>query len=105
MNKNKNITVDVGQVMFKPTLTISSDVLRQFGARNNAIQKNGLLMKLKMEEGESFLTNIKKNFVNALQWLIGLEIFLLIKDPSKVFLQLIILMEHLLQAIQSYLDF
>ena len=26
-----------------------------------------------------------KNFVNSLQWLIGLEIFLLIKDPSKFF--------------------
>ena len=39
-----------------------------------------------MEEGELFLMNIrKKNFVNSLQWLIGLEIFLLVKDPSKVF--------------------
>ena len=27
----------------------------------------------------------EKNFVNALQWLIGLEIFLLVKDPSRVF--------------------
>ena len=38
-----------------------------------------------MEEGELFPMNIKKNFVNSLQWLIGLEIFLLVKDPSKVF--------------------
>ena len=27
----------------------------------------------------------EKNFVNALQWLIGLEIFLLVKDPARVF--------------------
>ena len=39
VNKNKNITVDVVYVMFKPTLTISSDVLRQFGARNNNPKK------------------------------------------------------------------
>ena len=43
VNKNKNITVDVGQVMFKPTLTISSDVLRQFGARNNANPKKWII--------------------------------------------------------------
>ena len=60
VNKNKNITVDVGQVMFKPTLTISSDILRQFGARNNANPKKWLLMRLKMEEEESFHTNIKR---------------------------------------------
>ena len=30
VNRNKNITVDVGEVMFKPTVTISSDILRQF---------------------------------------------------------------------------
>ena len=40
VNKNKNITVDVGQVMFKPTLTISSPSdVEQFGARNNANPK------------------------------------------------------------------
>ena len=27
----------------------------------------------------------EENFVNALQWLIGLEIFLLVKDPARVF--------------------
>ena len=39
INKNKNITVDVGKVMFKPTVTISSDILRQFEARKHAFQK------------------------------------------------------------------
>ena len=39
-----------------------------------------------MEVEELFHTNIKrKTLLNSLQWLIGLEIFLLIKDPSKVF--------------------
>ena len=86
VNKNKNITVDVGQVMFKPTLTISSDVLRQFGARNNANPKKWIINEV--EDGGGGIIPYeykKKNFVNSLQWLIGLEIFLLVKDPSKVF--------------------
>ena len=41
VNSNKNITVDVGQVMFNPTVTISSDILRQFSARKMQIQKMG----------------------------------------------------------------
>ena len=86
VNQNKNITVDVGQVMFKPTLTISSDVLRQFGARNNANPKKWIINEV--EDGGGGIIPYeykKKNFVNSLQWLIGLEIFLLVKDPSKVF--------------------
>ena len=43
VNKNKNITVDVGQVMFKPTVTISSDILRQYSARNNANPKKWIV--------------------------------------------------------------
>ena len=58
VNKNKNITVDVGQVMFKPTLTISSDVLRQFGARNNVIQK-WIINEIEDGGGGTFLMNIK----------------------------------------------
>jgi len=86
VNKNKNITVDVGQVMFKPTLTISSDVLRQFGARNNANPKKWIINEV--EDGGGGIIPYeykKKNFVNSLQWLIGIEIFLLVKDQSKVF--------------------
>ena len=78
VNKNKNITVDVGQVMFKPTLTISSDVLRQFGARKNANPNKWIINEI--EDGGGGIIPYeykKKNFVNALQWMIGLEIFLL----------------------------
>ena len=86
VNKNKNITVDVGQVMFKPTVTISSDILRQFEARNNADPKKWIINELEDGGGGIVPYEYKnKNFVNSLQWLIGLEIFLMIKDPSKVF--------------------
>ncbi|MFL2679912.1 MAG: formylmethanofuran dehydrogenase subunit A [Alphaproteobacteria bacterium] len=86
VNKNKNITVDVGQVMFTPTITISSDILRQHGARNNANPKKWVISEI--EDGGGGIIPYKynrKNFVNALQWLIGLEIFLLVKEPSRVF--------------------
>ncbi len=36
VNAAKNVTIDVGQVMFGQTVTISSDVLRQFSARGQA---------------------------------------------------------------------
>ncbi len=86
VNKNKNITVDVGQVMFKPTVTISSDILRQFEARNNANPKKWIINEVEDGGGGIVPYEYKsKNFVNSLQWLIGLEIFLMIKDPSKVF--------------------
>jgi len=86
VNKNKNITVDVGQVMFKPTVTISSDILRQFEARNNANPKKWIINEVEDGGGGIVPYQYKsKNFVNSLQWLIGLEIFLMIKDPSKVF--------------------
>ena len=36
VNANESVTIDVGQVMFGQTVTISSDVLRQFNARGRA---------------------------------------------------------------------
>ncbi len=87
INKNKNITVDIGQVLFKPTVTISSDILRQFNAKTHANPKKWIISEV--EDGGGGIVPYKykeKNFVNALQWIIGLELFLLIKDPSKVFL-------------------
>jgi formylmethanofuran dehydrogenase subunit A len=39
VNAAKSVTVDIGQVMFGQTVTISCDVLRQFNARNGARPK------------------------------------------------------------------
>ena len=86
VNTNKNITIDVGQVMFYPTVTISSDILRQHSARKNASPKKWVISEVEDGGGGIIPYNYKeKNFVNALQWLIGLEIFLLVKDPARVF--------------------
>jgi formylmethanofuran dehydrogenase subunit A len=86
VNAAKNVTIDVGQVMFGQTVTISSDVLRQFNAREQARPKKWVIF-----EGEGNGAGIvpynyrAHDFHNAIQWASGLELFLLIGDPSRVF--------------------
>ena len=87
VNKNKNITVDVGQVMFHPTVTISSDIWKQNNAKDFANPNKWIISEVETGGGGIVPYEYKKkNFVNALQWVIGLELFLLIKDPWRVFL-------------------
>jgi formylmethanofuran dehydrogenase subunit A len=86
VNRAKNITVDVGQVMFGPTVTISSDVLRQFNARGQAHPNKWLIF-----DGDANGWGIvpyeyrADSFYNAVQWAVGLELFLLLEDPHRVF--------------------
>ncbi len=87
INKNKNISVDIGQVMFKPTITISSDIWKQNQAKSNANPKKWIISEIEDGGGGIVPYEYKnKNFINALQWAIGLELFLLINDPWRVFL-------------------
>jgi formylmethanofuran dehydrogenase subunit A len=86
VNARKNLTVDVGQVMFGQTVTVSCDVLRQFSARAQASPK-----KFTIIDGDSNGAGIvpyryrPSNFYNAVQFAVGLELFLLITDPWRVF--------------------
>ncbi|MEN3383730.1 MAG: formylmethanofuran dehydrogenase subunit [Hyphomicrobiales bacterium] len=86
VNGAKTVTIDVGQVMFGQTVTISSDVLRQFNARDQARPKKWVIFDGDSNGGGIVPYNYRANdFYNALQWAIGLELFLLIDDPSRVF--------------------
>lgn len=86
VNAAKNVTVDVGQVMFGQTVTISSDVLRQFNARNSASPKKWLIHDGDANGGGIVPYDYRPtNFHNAVQWAAGLELFLLITDPWRVF--------------------
>lgn len=88
INKNQNISVDVGQIMFGQTVTASGDNQRQYANHGFSSPNKWVCMDIECDAGCG-LVPFKyrdKNFVNALQWAIGLEIFLLVKDPWRIFL-------------------
>jgi len=86
VNRRPNVTIDVGQVMFGQTVTVSCDVLRQFTARDQAKPRKWVIW-----DGEASGGGIvpykysAKSFHNAVQWAVGLELFLLVDDPWRVF--------------------
>jgi formylmethanofuran dehydrogenase subunit A len=88
INKNKNITVDVGQIMFGQTITASGDNMRQFANHKHANPNKWVCMDIECDAGCGLVPFKYKdqNFVNALQWAIGLETFLLVEDPWRIFL-------------------
>ncbi len=84
INANPNITVDVGQVMFSQTVTISSDVLKQFNSMPGGSPKKGAIFDGDANGGGIVPYAYKiSNYYNAVQWAAGLELFLLIDDPSR----------------------
>ena len=88
INKVENLTVDVGQIMFGQTVTMSGDSMAQHRNHSHAHPKKWMCMDIECDAGCGVVPfkYEDKNFVNALQWAIGLEIFLLTEDPSKIFL-------------------
>lgn len=88
VNGNPNISIDVGQVLFGQTVTVSGDTMRQYAGHAHAHPQKWLIMDLECEAGCGVVPfkYRDQNFVNALQWAIGLELFLLIDDPWRVFL-------------------
>ncbi len=88
INKNKNISVDVGQVLFGQTVTASGDNMRQYANHKHANPNKWVCMDIECDAGCGIVPfkYRDQNFVNALQWAIGLEIFLLTDDPWRVFL-------------------
>jgi formylmethanofuran dehydrogenase subunit A len=72
--------------MFGQTVTISSDVLRQFNARAQASPKKWVIFDGDANGGGIVPYNYRStDFYNAVQWCVGLELFLLIDDPARVF--------------------
>jgi formylmethanofuran dehydrogenase subunit A len=86
VNAAPNVTIDVGQVMFRQTVTISADVLRQFNGSAMASPKKSIIHDGDGNGGGSVPYLYRENdFANAVQWACGLELFLLINDPWQVF--------------------
>lgn len=88
INKNKHITTDVGQILFNQTVTASGDNMMQHLNAKFANPKKSVIMDIECEAGCGVVPfkYRDQNFVNALQWAIGLEIFLSVEDPWRIFL-------------------
>ncbi len=88
VNEHPNVTIDVGQVIFGQTVTISADEAAQFANRVHANPKHWLLADVECQAGCGVvpMRYSDKNYVHSLQWTIGLELLLLIEDPWRVFL-------------------
>lgn len=88
VNRSKHISIDVGQVLFGQTITLSADTMHQFANRKLASPRKQIFQDLECQAGCGLLPFRYKQsqYVHGLQWAIGLELFLRIQDPSRVFL-------------------
>lgn len=88
LNASPGITVDVGQIMFGQTVTASGDTMAQVRNARLASPRKWVAMDIELDAGCGVVPfrYRDRNLVNALQWAIGLELFLLIDDPWRVFL-------------------
>ena len=88
LNKNKHITADVGQVLFGQTVTVSGDSMMQHLNAKHANPKKSVIMDIECDAGCGVVPfkYRDQNYVNALQWAIGLELFLSVDDPWRIFL-------------------
>ncbi len=88
VNANANISIDVGQIMFGQTVTASGDTMRQHAQSGLASPRKWSVGDIECEAGCGVVPfrYREQSFVNALQWVIGLEIFLLVTDPWRVVL-------------------
>jgi formylmethanofuran dehydrogenase subunit A len=85
VNATREVTIDIGQVMFGQTVTISSDVMRQFSARGTAHPKKFVIHDGDGNGGGIVPYRYSPDYYGTVQWAAGLELFLLITDPWRVF--------------------
>jgi formylmethanofuran dehydrogenase subunit A len=87
VNDNLNVTVDVGQIIFGPATTMTSDGPLEFRLHRLTGHK-WLNDDVEAEAGGGVVPMDYRagNVVNSIQWLTGLELFLLIQNPWRVFL-------------------
>ena len=88
VNRLPNISIDVGQILFGQTITASGDTMAQFANHRHAHPKAWNCTDIECDAGCGVVPfrYRDKQFVNALQWTIGLELFLRVADPWRVFL-------------------
>lgn len=85
VNAHPNITVDVGQVMFGETTSMTGDSPLGYYL-SNIYKSKWVSADVEMEAGCGIapIEYKNKSLINSLQWAIGLEWYLLVQDPWRV---------------------
>ena len=88
VNRARNVSIDIGQIMFGKTVTCSGDSMAQHRNVGLASPKKSVLMDIECDAGCGVVPfrYRDQSYVNALQWAIGLELFLLVDDPWRIVL-------------------
>jgi len=86
VNGRSHVTLDMGQVIFTDTTTMTADGPFQFGlyrlTGNKWVNHD---VETETSAGIVPFRYRRKSYVHAIQWSIGLELALLIRDPWKIF--------------------
>jgi len=88
VNRHRNVSIDVGQILFGQTVTASGDTMRQHANAGLAAPRKWVEADIECDAGCGVVPfrYRERSYVNALQWSIGLEIFLRVDDPWRVVL-------------------
>jgi len=87
VNNHSHVTLDMGQVIFTDTTTMTADGPFQYtlyGLTGNKWVNHDV--ETETSSGIVPFRYRRKSYVHAIQWSIGLELALLIKDPWKIFM-------------------
>ncbi len=87
LNTHPEFTCDVGQIVFGPATTMTSDAPMQFRLHQVTGNKWGS-SDVEMESGSGIVPLLYRPQVlaNAVQWAVGLELLLLVNNPWQIFL-------------------
>lgn len=87
VNRQSKLTVDIGQLVFGEATTMTADGILEYNLHKLSGHK-WVNTDVEMETGSGIvpMNYKKKNLVNGIQWATGMELFLKIKDPFRVFL-------------------
>jgi len=87
INRHNHVTIDLGQVVFTDTTTMTADGPFQHGLHqlsgNKWVNHD---VETETSSGIVPFRYRRRSYVHAIQWTIGLELALLIRSPWKVFL-------------------
>jgi formylmethanofuran dehydrogenase subunit A len=86
VNAHPNVSIDVGQIIFGQTVTASGDTMQQVKNADYATPRKWIAADIECDAGCGIVPfkYREQSYVNALQWAIGLEIFLLVKNPWQI---------------------